>query len=43
MVSSVFRMPVEELVERLDSIANEYAGDPEYAELRTALPVEFPF
>ena len=43
MVSSVFRMPVEELVERLERIANKYAGDPEYAELRSALPDEFPF
>ena len=43
MVSSVFRMPVEELVKRLESIANEYAGDTEYAELRSALPDEFPF
>lgn len=43
MVSSVFRVPVEELAERLESIANEYAGDPEYAELRSALPDEFPF
>ena len=43
MVSSVFRVPVEELVEHLESIANEYAGDPEYAELRSALPDEFPF
>ena len=43
MVSSVFRVPVEELVERLESIANEYAGDPEYAELRSALPDGFPF
>lgn len=43
MVSSVFRVPVEEFVERLESIANEYAGDPEYAELRSALPGEFPF
>ena len=43
MVSSVFRMPIEELVERLESIASEYAGDPEDAELRSALPDEFPF
>lgn len=43
MVSSVFRMPVEEFVERLESIATEYAGDPEYAELRSALPAVFPF
>ncbi len=43
MVSSVFRVPVEELVERLESIADEYAGDSEYAELRSALPDEFPF
>lgn len=43
MVSSVFRVPVEELVERLERIADEYAGDPEYAELRSALPSDFPF
>ncbi len=43
MVSSVFRTPVEELVERLESIGKEYAGDPEYAELRSALPEDFPF
>ena len=43
MVSSVFHVPVEELVERLNRIAAENAGDSEYAELRLALPAEFPF
>jgi len=43
MVSSVLHLPVEELIERLGRIAAEYDGDAEYAELRSALPAEFPF
>ncbi len=43
MVSSVLHLPVEELTERLKRIASDYAGDSEYAELRSALPAEFPF
>ena len=43
MVSSVLQGPVEELIERLERMAAEYAGDAEYAELRSALPADFPF
>jgi hypothetical protein len=43
MVSSVLGMSVEELVQRLEQIGEEYADDPDYRELRSALPDEFPF
>ena len=43
MVSSVFDASSEELVVKLREIAAKYADDPEYQELRSKLPAEFPF
>ena len=43
MVSSVFNISPEELIERLKDVAARNAGDPEYKELRGALPEDFPF
>jgi hypothetical protein len=43
MVSNTLQMTLEDLVDRLRAIAEEYADDPEYLELRSALPAEFPF
>ena len=43
MVSSTERMTEEQLIQRLKLIAAENAFDPEYQELRAALPKAFPF
>lgn len=43
MVSSVFNISPEELIERLKEVAARNAGDPEYEQLRAALPDDFPF
>ena len=42
MVSSALGMPLEELLEKLERFQREYADDPEYRELRSALPEDFP-
>jgi hypothetical protein len=42
MVSSVFGQTTEQLTKRLKVVAAENAFDPEYQELRSGLPKEFP-
>jgi hypothetical protein len=42
MVSSVLGMSAEELLEKLQELREQYAGDPEYAALRSQLPAEWP-
>ena len=43
MVSSTVGTTEEQLIRRLKLIAAENAFDPEYKELRSSLPEEFPF
>jgi hypothetical protein len=43
MVSSVFGYTNEQLIKELKDIAARNAFDPDYTELRKALPEEFPF
>ncbi len=42
MVSSVLNLSAEDLLEVLTRIGAENAADPEYQELRTAPPAEWP-
>ena len=42
MVSNYLDLSLEELLEKLQTFRREYADDPEYQELRSALPAEFP-
>ena len=42
MVSSALGIPLEELLQKLERFRTEYAADPEYQELRSALPANFP-
>ena len=42
MVSSALSITLEELLEELERIRRDYADDPEYQELRSALPDDFP-
>jgi hypothetical protein len=42
MVSSALDISLEELLEKLERFRTEYADDPEYQELRSALPEHFP-
>lgn len=42
MVSNVLNIPQAELVERLERFRVEYADDPEYQELRSRLPADWP-
>ncbi len=42
MVSSAVAMSKDQLVRRLARIKREHAGDPEYEELRKALPKTWP-
>ncbi|MEK9659634.1 MAG: hypothetical protein VW450_06805 [Chloroflexota bacterium] len=43
MVSNSLGIPLDELIERLRRFGRDYAEDPEYVEVRAALPPEFPF
>ena len=43
MVSNTLGMTLDELVERLNRMAGDNASDPDYRELRSALPDDFPF
>ena len=43
MVSDTLGMTLDELVVRLNRMAGEHADDPDYRELRSALPDDFPF
>ncbi len=42
MVSNVLDMDQRELIELLKTFKKRYAGDPEYAKLRAALPKSWP-
>ncbi len=42
MVSSALNMELEELLALLERFRHEYATDPEYQELRAALPPDWP-
>ena len=42
MVSSVFGMTGEQLIKQLKEVAARNAFDPEYKDLRAALPDDFP-
>jgi hypothetical protein len=42
MVSSVLNVEDESLLATLQRIAREYADDPEYRELRSQLPADWP-
>ena len=42
MVSSVLNLSDEDLLEALGRIQRESAADPEYQELRSSLPTEWP-
>ena len=42
MVSSALNISLEELLEKLERFRHEYADDPQYREMRAALPDDFP-
>ncbi len=42
MVSSALGISLEELLKKLEHFRREYADDPEYKALRSALPDDFP-
>ena len=42
MVSNVLNMTSQELAEKLLQFRDQYAGDPEYQELRAIFPEEWP-
>ncbi|MEX2599639.1 MAG: hypothetical protein WD533_08295 [Dehalococcoidia bacterium] len=42
MVSSALNITLEELLETLERFRRDYADDPEYQDLRSALPDDFP-
>ena len=42
MVSSALEMDLEELLDTLERLRREHASDPEYQELRSALPADWP-
>jgi hypothetical protein len=42
MVSSALEMDLDELVSTLERLQVEYAHDPEYQQLRSALPADWP-
>ena len=43
MVSNTLGLTLEELVAKLGQFTVEYADDPDFKELRSGLPEEFPF
>jgi hypothetical protein len=43
MVSNTLGIPLNELVERLKKMGEEYVDDSDYQELRSAMPDDFPF
>ena len=43
MVSNTLGISLDELVKRLKKMGEDYADDPEYQELRSAMPDDFPF
>ena len=43
MVSNTLGLTLDDLVAKLNRMAVEYVDDPEYQELRSAMPEEFPF
>ncbi len=42
MVSSAIKMDLQELLDTLERFRHAYAEDPEYQELRGALPADWP-
>ena len=42
MVSSTLDMELDELLETLQRLSGSYASDPDFQELRSALPAEWP-
>jgi hypothetical protein len=42
MVSSAIKMDLQELLDTLERFRHAYADDPEYQELRSVLPADWP-
>ncbi len=42
MVSSAIKMNLQDLLDALERFRHAYADDPEYQELRSALPADWP-